>query len=418
VISISRDRKIIKPKKAKPPKEKNPPPQNQKNRSIPPPDAPPPSLKKIRGGKRFRQIQTVAILLLIAVMAGTLVFLDSRAPGGLVEWTKDYVATLGGGNGFPVEVQGGEIKSAKTVGGDVFVLTESVAACYSQNGKKVYSRLHNQQNPSFSVSRTRLLVYDRGGRKYRIENREKTLAEADTEFAIFSAAVSESGSYAVAFDVHRSACEVVFYDRHNAKLFIYSLAENMTSGLALSKDGKTAAIAAVGVKDGDYQSLVYIMDIERQVCVKTVEFPGSLIFAVRFNEKGNLTALADNVISVFTPSGGDKHDYRFQGELAWKEQGGENTAAIVRDIGLAQSKAVVISGEGAVLCEQKVSMETRSVAAGSDSLFCLAGSVLTEYDFHGAVKKTWDCETAPLAVTAYKNTRALVSYNQSMKIFE
>ena len=39
----------------------------------------------------------------IALTIALVVFVNNRAPGGLVEWTMNYIAGLGNGDGYPVK---------------------------------------------------------------------------------------------------------------------------------------------------------------------------------------------------------------------------------------------------------------------------------------------------------------------------
>ena len=119
----------------------------------------------------------------------------------------------------------------------------------------------------------RLIVYDRGGRKLRLQNRTKILLEKELESDIVTCAIGRSGNFAVATREDNAASFLTVYDKNVNEVFKWRSSNDYIMDIALSDDGKYAAVAVAGSSSGKLYSKTYVFAFSKDKPLASLEYP-------------------------------------------------------------------------------------------------------------------------------------------------
>ena len=71
------------------------------------------------------------------------------------------------------------VRDMRMLGPDVLLLTDEAVTVLDSSGREVSRMPHAYKRPAMDLRAGRLIVYDRGGRKLRLQNRTKILLEKE-----------------------------------------------------------------------------------------------------------------------------------------------------------------------------------------------------------------------------------------------
>lgn len=258
-----------------------------------------------RGKKLVRWISTVAVLAVAAVVLNTLI------PVGIPEYVQNMLAGAGTGDGFPVEVAASDTNTILSVGSDVALLGDSSLLLYKANGKQIADRQHGFSNPAFCACSARVLVYDRGGKGLRMENRAKTLFTLETEGTITTAAIADNGGFAVVTRSGDYIADVTAYSAGGKQQFVWHSSSRQVTAVSLSDDGRYMAVGALHVEGGEAVTSMMLFDTKKGITLWEEAVSGSLLVSLDCKGSATVAVLTDRAVS-FTKTG-EKIEYPFEG---------------------------------------------------------------------------------------------------------
>jgi len=153
--------------------------------------------KKRRRKRLFRRTVAAAVLAALAaaaVFAVTVVYqLDLRSQ------LENYAASLRGGGGFPVALDGMTVHRLLPMGKDVAVVTSAGTYIYNSSGARINSCLNNYRTPQARAAGGKILTYDLGGADLRVDNKAKQLHALTVKGgSLLAADIAQNGAIAVA----------------------------------------------------------------------------------------------------------------------------------------------------------------------------------------------------------------------------
>ncbi|GEM_PF-4834746 len=269
------------------------------------------NLQLIIGGKLERLKQRKKTLISTAVILAVsfaILIASLVTPASLIELMQNNFTSWGSGDGMPVKISGVNTLSLQTRNNTAFVLTDTRVCAYNSSGKLIQNIQHGYSNPQMYVSDSRTLVYDRGGMKLRIDTLNTNIANKTLAQKITTATLSDCGKVGIITKGEKSASQLVVSDKTFSKFLAWSSTARLTA-VALSRNGKSAAVSAVTSESGNFKSVVYLLDISGTSITQTgqIEFEGVPI--VTLETVGNrVIAVGTNTVSSFKFGGGDRVD--------------------------------------------------------------------------------------------------------------
>lgn len=218
---------------------------------------------KIIRGKKFIQKQKTKIIASVAALVCIIIFILSISmPGGLYENAVNYTALIGTGS-YPINISGSSVIDCVSNGSYYYVLTDTNIAAYSNNGKTVFNELHGFANPILSVSSTRAMVYDQGGKLIYFYNLSGKIESIEANDEIITASMSNDGDFAVSTQSDSNASVVKVYNSKFKEVYTWNSAIGIVNNVLVNNAGKRLAITTLNVESGEYNSKLIILDIKK-----------------------------------------------------------------------------------------------------------------------------------------------------------
>lgn len=384
----------------------------------PEPDEPA-QYRVIRGGAGRKRAGLVALISAVAVVLVSVILVNSLAPAGLIELIETATAGFGTGNGFPQDIGATTDQSIATVGNSIAVLTDTSLLLYKNDGYKVLERQHGYSSPVLSASTSRMLVYDRGGTKLRVENAARSLGEITMDHAVITADLGYNGAFVVATRSSEHLCDVQVYNADLDKIYTWHSATRYVTSVSMADGGRQFAVGVLSVEAGEYVSHVLYFDCGSVEPVYTQEFRGSTVLSVDCKQGGRVVAVFDNMLSSLNRDGQhtdvplegqtlhafDNHDpagvavsltkynHPQNAELvlfdaSLKKCGGGQTEGVVQSVSMSgrrvcvllRDRMVVFDNKGVLLGKVEVDSDSLLVA-NTNSRACVVGSAkVGQYD--------------------------------------
>ena len=222
----------------------------------------------------------IVIALFVAVLLVVYAVFISAHPIGLIEYTKSMYSLSGNGDGYDMDISGG--KPSFTISNDknFFLVTYSAVKGYNYNGKTVSELNHTFTNPVISCSETRYMLYGQGETDVSVYSFKEKLFSRHFEKGIVTTAISDSGVYAVATKADGYDSVVSVFDKNNELLYEWYSSSEIVNALSLSDNGKILAVATLSVKDGRFNSSVYILRFDSADPIMKTNYNDKTVFSL------------------------------------------------------------------------------------------------------------------------------------------
>lgn len=387
-----------------------------------------PEYRVIRGGAGKKRAGLVALISVIVVLLASVILINSLAPAGLIELIETAAAGFGTGDGFPQDIGSTTDQSVAMVGSSIAVLTDTSLLMYKSDGYQVFDRQHGFSNPVLSASTSRMLVYDRGGTKLRVENAARSLSEMTFEHSIITADLGYDGTFVVATRSSEHLCDVTVYNADFEQLYVWHSASRYVASVSMSDGGRYFAVGLLSVEAGEYVSHLLYFDRKNTQPVYTQEYRGSTLLSVDCKSGGRTVAVFDNMLSSVSQDG-QRTDYSFEGQTlqafdnhdssgvalsltkynqpqnaelllfdeSLGDNGGGQTEGIVQSVSMSAKRVCVLLRDRMVVFDNKGKLLGK-VEVGSDSLLVtntnsratiVGTATVAQYDIgHFAAEKT------------------------------
>lgn len=195
--------------------------------------------------KRKRIIQNiVSVVAVIAVMA-IAVNIDSIV--GYLDIGYHFTEWYSPGDGFPVEVESGHIKSTVEYDGKIGVLTDSGFSVYSPTGREISHFYHSYASPYIAIEGDAFVLYDLGGTKLSLYINDELIQEYTVDNPIIDVDVSSDGNVAVVSSGSGFLTQVAVYDKVGSEIYRWQAVESCITDVAI--DSSTMIVSALSIED-------------------------------------------------------------------------------------------------------------------------------------------------------------------------
>ncbi len=238
----------------------------------------------------------------VAIVVAAIITVNIALPVGLIEYTGNFFSGLGTGKGFPVSISASASRNIASSGNDIVLLGDSSVMLYKKNGKIIFNRTHNFSNPAIVTSDSRILVYDRGGSSFRVENRTRLLYDIDIENEIITAGIAENGSFAIASYSDKYVSDVTVYSKNGDQKMQWHSSDRQVVSLALSRNGKYMSVGTLAAQGGEYISQILIFRVKDGKILTEQTYEKSVIASLNYN-RGYVVGVFNNMLTSVNTSG-------------------------------------------------------------------------------------------------------------------
>lgn len=339
-------------------------------------------------GKRAAALIKLAIFLLflLAVVFVAAGRLGTVAFSNAADGFRGFFAGLTPGPGYPAALKSGHIVSVDTIGSRNIVLDGDSVRVLNSSAKELLNSQHTYSDPVIDVCNGRAVVFDRSSGRYKVCSATRVLYESKVEQNILTAAIGKKGNVAIASKSAAAQSELRVFDRRNKPRFIWECESERIAAVALSANGKGAAVAVIGSKDAQLYSKLLVFDFKKNSPLAVFEYPGTALIQLEFGRDNKVLALGDNLFSVADTRQKTKKDTPFGGNVLLRAAFSEDGMAAVAlsSYGSAsQSNLKVFGSDGSLRFDDAVNSEIRWVSCDGRNVAVLTGSEVLCYNGNG-----------------------------------
>lgn len=339
----------------------------------------------VKAEKPTAQKKAVMIVAAALVVAFVVTFIASMV--GVLPAEALFARIFGGTKGFCIGIETDSVINIKSMGEGVIVLTDKDVVFYGSDGNEKYQALHSFIKPAMSVNGDRAVVFDRGGTGFMLLNEKKQVLSGDAEGVVIAADYLKNGIYALSTRGETSTGTLTVYNRQSDVIFKWNCAYESITSVSLCENGKLAAVALFGVKNGDCYTTVKIFGFDYNEALSSATVNGASPLGVTFPSSSGALLFTD--IGVF---GIEKNatELSVLEEYYSPEFNSFGTASsgysllAIADHSSTDSFTVKLFGKnGSLKTELSVKKELKSVSLSNKYIFALAENEILVYNFKG-----------------------------------
>jgi hypothetical protein len=333
--------------------------------------------RKKRKARRTRIVVLILFMLLVALVC---LNWNVLAPPKLAQTVRSFMSSFGKSK-YPVYFEQGSMKTAVQLGSDVGVLTDTSFLIYSQTGDLLAVRPHGFNNPAAVSGGGEAVIFDRGGKQFRVETRLAEPYSATAADTITTAAASDSGDFAIVTESQDYLSELTVYDTSYKDIFKWDASQGRILSAAISPDGSKLAAIAVGARNGNIFSDIYIFDLNSQKPVSVKEYDGEMLFSINFKDNNQITAEGEDKTVFLNSSGSQTSTYTYTDKQLVCSSNADGPAVLVFGGVGTNTSVVSLDGSGKVLGQATVKAEvTTASTSGGNIVLGSRGGIWCAYD--------------------------------------
>ncbi len=174
----------------------------------------------------------------------------------------------------------------------------------NKNGKVLKSEKHSFSNPCLKIRGLRAIIYDRGGKNFKIESTSDTLFEGTSNKNIISCALSEIGTFALAEQSSSHLAEMGVYSKGGKEKYRYYFSDYYISDIALNSFGTEGAACGIAGAEGNINSNIYVLNFNSETPRKQFLLTDNMITKIEYMQNGNILAIGDKYLAFLHVNSG------------------------------------------------------------------------------------------------------------------
>lgn len=252
----------------------------------------------------FKEIKT--IITILGAIFLTLILWSNRVnlyPDNVYLWAEDHIKSLSIGSHFPAHIQGEKISTENLQINDGYIvaLSDSTFNVFSKSGKILQQEKHNFSHPNIQSAGRRHIIFDRGGKNFKICSNTRTLHSASTEQNILTACIATNGSYALVTQSPRYLAELSVYNKNNALKFKLPFSEYYITNVAINSTANEISLSGISSYNGDIISNVYVIDVPSKSIKSQFELSDNMVTDIKYFANGMIIAIGDKYSAFVNP---------------------------------------------------------------------------------------------------------------------
>lgn len=365
-------------------------------------------LRVVNGKKleRKRKMRVFCSVCLIAALIITVIHII--LPVGITENIENLVSLIGNG-AYPVNLESTDTLNAVSRGSYYYVLTDTRLNAFSNGGKEIYSHSHGFESPILKTSATRALVFDQGGNEAYIYNLHEQKGSVKTEFEIITAAISDSGVYAVVTRSDSYASVVTVYSKSGKTLYTWYSSSDTVNNVTIAPNGKRIAVTTFNAANGKFESKISVLKFDSATPVFSVNIDGGPIITLESYHRTGFTAATENRLYFTDWSGKKNTDYKNDYTLSFLRSGAGGTVAVFnRESDRADNKIALFGTKGQLKKEFEFKGTVSDIGVSAGHIYCISDTEVYLFGSDGKLLRKAECGFGGVKIAPTGRSQAAV----------
>lgn len=381
------------------------------------PSTPKEKMKVVKGnkGENLKKLKIGAIAAAVVILIVTLfqIFL----PVGVFDSISNALSLIGSGS-YPIELEGTQTLNCVNKNSYYYILSNSHISAYSNSGKELFSYAHGFENPVLKTSSSRALVFNQGSNQALIFDLAKLKSNIKTEKPIITAAISDSGAYAIATYSDKYATAVSVYNKRGKMVYEWYSAEDTVNNVAISPNGKKIAVSTFSAGVGKFNSKISVLGFKSPTAEWSESFDGSLVYEIDSTHPSYFAVATSNKVKFVRWSGYKTKVYENEYNTAFFRAGkGGYIAVFNRDNDKTDNRIAFFNKSGKLKAEIKYNGILSDIRTYGGHIYCMSETDISLINKEGEVIRDASCGFGAVKIAVRSsNSVAVITDNKIEKV--
>ena len=258
--------------------------------------------KILKKGVSNKSVKTMKLLAIILVVLLLILIAAAQFGGVTFSTVGDYfvsaIAKLGTGEGYPYSVNSVEIDDVCLTNSDLVLVYDSNVKVLNSTAKELSNIAHDYDYPVISTNSGRILLFDEGAKKFRVQSKTRVLYEKEMDHIILTGEMGKDGSVAIATRADNAESMLTVFNSNREQVFAWKCAKEHIVSCDVSDNGKNYVVAVLGVNNGSVYTKVHIFNKNKTEPTATFEYTDSAIANVKFLSNETVMVMGNNVCEI------------------------------------------------------------------------------------------------------------------------
>ncbi len=239
-------------------------------------------------------------------------------PENVLIWIKGKTCSFANfKKNFPCQIEGEKVASEnfKIFDGKIMVLSDNSLNVMDTFGNIIRNEKHSFSNPCLKLGNVRSIIYDRGGKNFKIESLSENLYSGTCEKDIIACAISDNGIYAIVNRSISHLAEVKIYNKRYKEKYFYAFSEHYISDVSLNSSGNEASLCGIEAENGNINSAIYVLDFKSEKPKFQFKLENNTVTHIEYISENNIIAIGDKYISFINLKSKSIKNYSYENKI-------------------------------------------------------------------------------------------------------
>lgn len=370
--------------------------------------------------KRF--LRRFAVVLCVATVAAAVFF----TRGTWVPWfdgilEKAQTVTVNDGElekgNFPIAV--GEVASGAKLlkfDGDFVLATDTYINFYKPSGEHINSVQHKFSDPEVKIGDSRLLVYDRAGKRLCVMNDKEVIFERELDEEIYFAQMASNDSFAVVTAAEGFSSYLTVYNKDGEVIYRFANGARMTS-VDFKSSGFGCYVSAFEMKGGNMVTNIYSLDFDsEEIEMKSEDISNTAVIKTAKLSDGDFVAVCDDRFIRLDRNGKIESSAEYKSDIIDFDATSEVVSIAVKSISdEMKSKLIVIRSDSDEI-EIDIDEKVKTVSCDSKNTYVLTDRNIELFSTSGKQLATAKVSNDYVDFISLDDTVLFLGYREINKI--
>lgn len=292
------------------------------------------------------------------------------------------------GSGFPYSMEDLEVERVEAIGNRILVLTDDNSLVLDRKAGELFKTQLFADDTKVITCNGRALLYSNKSEKVVMQSKTEELGSVAADGAVVTAALAKNGWFATSHPSGETLSVLTVYNNRFEKEFVWECANERITAIALTPDGKSVAVSALGVENAQVYSRILLFNTKETKAVYDSKISGTLVLKMFYPSDEAVIAVGDNKTLVLDGEGktSEAFTYTEKGLQFVHSDDKGNVALCLSDSGGFESQIYVFKKDGSKLCTLAVEGKPDALAVGSNRVAYVFNGELVAFNFKGKEK--------------------------------
>lgn len=373
--------------------------------------------------KKKKRLKKLVIVLIIAALAAAAVLTKDLWVGkleGILDKPHKTIVNDGktDGKNFPVSRESTSVNFIGSVENYPVIADDAHVYVYNEDGTVKNTFVHNLRSPIVKVTDKRMLVFDNGGKTFKVYSRNDEIYSKTVEENILYAVLGDNGYVAIVTQTEKYPACLTVYDKNGSEIYRWSSGQRIMD-ISFDNSGDGCYISTFTAVNGQLQSVIHHIKFNSSDEKMTSKALDSLVVDTLENNNGDIWAVGTEKFYKLDKNGEILLEYEYTDDLV-SYYLNEYSAAVVVNGTQKNSASVVIFDSDSEKDEPATATvlhgSPKRLAASGRKVLLLNENSVDAFDLKGNCLATAEVSNEYIDFTYIHNSVYLLGYREINKI--